>query len=51
MASFADLPTPKQADQIHDYVIHRALHEPSLLERVAQFIGRYACVPVEWMAD
>ncbi len=51
MASFADLLTPKQADEIHDYVIYRALHEPGLLERVVQLIGQYACVPVEWLAD
>ena len=43
--------TPEQADQIHDYVLYRALHEPGLLESAATFIGRYACVPVEWMAD
>jgi len=51
MAPFADLLTPEQAEQIHDYVIHRALHEPTWLERVAAWAGRYACVPAEWVVD
>jgi quinohemoprotein ethanol dehydrogenase len=51
MASFADLLTPAQVDQIHDYIVFRALHEPNLLERLAGWVSGYACVPVEWMVD
>lgn len=51
MASFADLITPEESGQIHDYIIYRALHKPTLLERVAGFVGGYACLPVAWLAD
>jgi len=51
MASFADVLDVDGAEAIHTYVISRALHEPTLLESVASFVGQYACVPVEWMTD
>jgi len=51
MASFADVLDAADADAIHTYVVSRALHEPTLLESVATFVGKYACVPVEWMTD
>jgi hypothetical protein len=51
MASFADILTPEEVDQIHDDVVYRALHKPTLLERLAGWVGGYACVPVQWMVD
>ncbi len=51
MASFADVLDADGAEAIHTYVVSRALHEPTLLESVASFVGQYACVPVEWMTD
>ncbi len=51
MASFADVLTPEQADQIHDYVVYRALHDPNLIERLAKWVGGYTCIPADWLAD
>jgi len=52
MASFADILDPAESRDIHAYVISRALHEPSALERAAAWIAEQgACVPVEWVTD
>ncbi len=51
MAGFADVLGPGDAEAIHAYVISRALHDPTLVERVARFVGERACVPASWLAD
>ena len=51
MASFADLLDEEGSDAIHAYVVFRALHEPSALQRLATWLSRYACVPARWLAD
>jgi len=50
MASFADQLTRADSDAIHAYVISRAHHRPSALERLARWVGGYACIPADWMA-
>jgi PQQ-dependent dehydrogenase (methanol/ethanol family) len=51
MASFADQLSVTDSGAIRAYVISRALHEPGTLERLARWVGRYACVPASWMAN
>jgi hypothetical protein len=51
MASFADALSIEDSNAIHAYVITRALHEPGLVERSLRWLGQYACIPAEWMAD
>jgi len=51
MASFADQLTPDDARVIHAYIVERATHEPTLVERVATWFGENACVPVMWVVD
>jgi quinohemoprotein ethanol dehydrogenase len=51
MASFADLLDEEGSDAIHAYVVFRALHEPSALQRLVGWLSRYACVPARWLAD
>ncbi len=51
MAHFADILTPRESEQIHQYIVYRALYEPTLLERMAIWLGGYACLPAEWLAD
>ncbi len=51
MASFADVLDARDAADIHAYVISRALHEPTLMEELALWVSRYACLPVEWVTD
>jgi quinohemoprotein ethanol dehydrogenase len=51
MASFADLLSPEDARSIHAYVVERATHEPALLERLAGWFGRNACIPLSLAID
>ena len=51
MASFADVLDEPGAEDIHAYVVSRALHEPSVLESLARWATQYACIPAEWVAD
>ncbi len=51
MASFADVLDARNAEDIHAYVVARALHEPTLLEGLALWASQYVCVPAEWAAD
>ncbi len=51
MASFADVLDERGAEEIHVYVVARALHEPTILESLALWVSRYACIPAEWMSD
>ena len=51
MPSFASLLDARDVDDIHGYVVARALHEPTLLEELALWASRHVCVPAEWIAD
>jgi hypothetical protein len=51
MASFADIISAEESRQIHEYIIYRALHESTLLERLAGWVGSHACLPVAWLVD
>jgi quinohemoprotein ethanol dehydrogenase len=51
MASFADVIDAEGAGAIHAYVVSRALHEPTALERGAAWLAERACVPVSWITD
>ncbi len=51
MASFADLLTPAEVEAIHAYVIARARHQPSWLERAAGWAAERICLPASWIAD
>jgi PQQ-dependent dehydrogenase (methanol/ethanol family) len=51
MASFAHRLNAADAQAVHAYVIARAHHEPDLLMRLANWLGRYACIPVGWLTD
>ena len=51
MASFADLLTPEEAEAIHAYVIARARHQPSWLERATGWAADRVCLPAFWIAD
>ena len=51
MASFADILSRQDSDAIHAYVISRALHQPTLIERTLNWLGEHACVPPQWLAD
>jgi hypothetical protein len=47
MASFADVLSPEESLAIQAYVIERATHEPTALERMVRWIGDSPfCVPV-----
>jgi PQQ-dependent dehydrogenase (methanol/ethanol family) len=51
MASFADVLDESDADAIQAYVVSRTLHEPTGLERIADWASQWACVPASWLAD
>lgn len=51
MAGFADVLDKEGAAAIHAYVVFRALYEPSALQQLAEWLGKYACVPARWAAD
>jgi quinohemoprotein ethanol dehydrogenase len=52
MASFADVLSPEESLAIQAYVIERATHEPSALERMVGWIGDSPfCVPVRLGLD
>ena len=51
MASFADMVSAGESRKIQTYVIERALHEPSAVERLASWAAERLCVPVEWLTD
>jgi quinohemoprotein ethanol dehydrogenase len=51
MASFADILSVEDANAIHAYVVERALHEPGVLERLAGWLSRHACIPASWTTD
>jgi quinohemoprotein ethanol dehydrogenase len=51
MPNFSDVLQANDVDDIHAYVVARALHEPTLLEELALWASQHACVPAEWVAD
>jgi quinohemoprotein ethanol dehydrogenase len=51
MAGFSDVITESDAADIHAYVVARALHEPTLVEELARWASKFACIPAEWAAD
>ena len=51
MPSFAALLEPRDVDDIHAYVVSRAVHEPTWLEELALWASEHACLPAEWVAD
>lgn len=51
MASFADIISAEESLQIHEYIIYRALHEPTLIERLAGWVAGYVCLPPKWLVD
>ncbi len=51
MASFADVLSEQDADDIHAYVVDRALHEPTMLEGLAAWAGERVCLPAAWLVD
>jgi quinohemoprotein ethanol dehydrogenase len=51
MASFADVIDAEAAAAIHTYVVSRAVHEATALERAAAWLSERACVPVSWITD
>jgi hypothetical protein len=50
MASFADALAVADVDAIHAYVIERALHQPTWLERTGDWLAERICIPARWMA-
>jgi quinohemoprotein ethanol dehydrogenase len=51
MASFRDVVDEKDSEDIHAYVVARALHEPGVLEELALWASQYVCIPAEWVTD
>jgi len=51
MASFADVLGERDVEDIHAYVVAQALREPSLLETLALWVSKHACLPAEWLSD
>jgi quinohemoprotein ethanol dehydrogenase len=51
MASFADLVSREEARAVQAYVIDRGHHDPTVLERLAGWFARTACIPVSLMTD
>ncbi len=52
MASFADLLDVEDAEAIRAYVISRAIHEPNLLQRLAEaLVEAGVCLPASWVTD
>ena len=51
MASFADVLDERDVENIHVYVVSRALHEPTILKSLALWASQYACIPAEWVSD
>ncbi|MFQ5699604.1 MAG: hypothetical protein ACE5IL_15160 [Myxococcota bacterium] len=51
MASFADQLRPGDVEAIHAYVISRALHAPTLVERALEWAADHVCLPASWLAD
>lgn len=51
MASFADVVSAEQSQQIQTYVVERALHEASAVERLAGWAAEHFCYPVAWLTD
>lgn len=51
MDSFANVIDIDEASKIHSYVIHRALREPSVLDRVISTIAPHICIPPALLAN
>jgi len=52
MASFADMIDLEQARAIQGYVMNRAYHEPTALEKLIRWVPDSPfCVPASWIAD
>jgi len=52
MASFADLVSAEDARAIQAWVIERATHDPTMLERLVRWIGDSPfCLPAAWTVD
>ena len=51
MASFADVLSQPDSNDIHSYVIERALHEPGIVERLVEWFAENACIPPHWLTD
>jgi len=51
MASFGDVLDAEGSARIRAYVASRAHHQPTLLERAADWAAERACLPAAWVAD
>jgi quinohemoprotein ethanol dehydrogenase len=52
MASFGDVLSTEDAGAVHAYVIERALHEPTLFERLVAWLAESPlCIPASWTTD
>ncbi|NJN50561.1 MAG: PQQ-dependent dehydrogenase, methanol/ethanol family [Gammaproteobacteria bacterium] len=51
MAGFDDVLTQGDVNDIHAYVIERALTSQSVVSRIANTVAQAVCVPAEWLAD
>ena len=51
MSSFADVLSQQESNEIHAYVIERALHDPSIFESGVAWFAENACLPSHWLTD